>query len=412
MGQSGGANPRRVAIIGNSQPRQCGIATFTNDLVAALSRAYPVTDWPIVAMNDRPGGYEYPPAVRFAIEQCDRRSYARVADELNRSHVDLVLVQHEYGIFGGSAGDYLLPFLRQLRMPVIATLHTILGAPDDEQRQVLVEIARRAERVITMSHLGAARLRTIYGLPSAKVAYIPHGIPDVPFAESADSKRALGFADRPLLLTFGLLSPGKGIESVIRALPSISSRYPDFVYLVVGATHPHVKQQEGERYREGLIRLADELGVGENVVFHDRFVALAELMDYIAAADLYVTPYLGREQIVSGTLAYTLGAGKAVISTPYPYAEELLADRRGVLVPFGDSAAIAAAALRLLDHPAEQLALRRQAYRFGRAMTWPNVARSYMALFRQARVQDVPGAMPAYEIEPPLAMPHGPHAAL
>lgn len=406
------ATPRRVAIIGNSQPRQCGIATFTNDLVAALSGVYPAIEWPIVAMNDRPEGYAYPASVRWSIEQHDADDYCRAADELNRSGVDLVLVQHEYGIFGGSAGDYLLSLLRRLQMPIITTLHTILAEPDAGQRRVLKEIAALSDRVITMSQLGAVRLRTIYGLPGTKVAYIPHGIPDVPFTEPAAAKAALGFAGRPLMLTFGLLSTGKGIESSIRALPAISARYPDFTYLVVGATHPHVKQHEGERYRESLLALADELGVRANVVFHDRFVALDELIDYIAAADLYITPYLGREQIVSGTLAYTLGAGKAVISTPYPYAKELLADRRGVLVPFGDSDAIAASVVRLLDHPEEREALRRRAYRFGRAMTWANVARSYMALFREAPLGRIAEPSPHFSLDTSPDLAQHPLAAL
>jgi glycosyltransferase involved in cell wall biosynthesis len=375
--------PGRVAIIGNSQPRQCGIATFTNDLATALASVYPEVAWPIVAMNDTPEGYAYPPNVRFTIDQDDPASYLRAATALNRSGVELVLLQHEYGIFGGSAGDYLLPLLRRLRMPVVTTLHTILGEPNFEQRRVLAEIAQISARVITMSHLGVERLQKIYGVSAEKIVYIPHGIPDVPFTEPADHKDRFGLTGRPLMLTFGLLSPGKGIETVIKALPAIVARYPDFVYLVVGATHPHIKEHHGEAYREGLVQLAQELGVAHNLILHDHFVKLDELVRYIAAADLYITPYLGREQIVSGTLAYTLGAGKAIISTPYPYAEELLADGRGELVAYGDSVAIAERTLRLLDHPAERRELRERAYQFGRWMVWPNVAHSYMGLFQQ-----------------------------
>ena len=375
--------PGRVAIIGNSQPRQCGIATFTNDLATALAAVYPEVEWPIVAMNDTLAGYDYPPIVRFSIDQTDPAAYRRAADTLNRSGVELVLLQHEYGIFGGSAGDFVLPLLRRLRMPVVTTLHTILSAPDCEQRRVLAEIAQLSARVISMSHLGVERLQKIYGVSAEKVVYIPHGIPDVPFTEPDDHKARFGLAGRPLMLTFGLLSPGKGIETVIKALPAIVAKYPDFVYLVVGATHPHIKEHHGEAYREGLVRLARELGVADNLILHDHFVKLAELVRYIAAADLYITPYLGREQIVSGTLAYTLGAGKAIISTPYPYAEELLADGRGELVAYGDSVAIAERTLRLLDHPAERQALRERAYQFGRWMVWPNVARCYMGLFQQ-----------------------------
>lgn len=375
--------PGRVAIIGNSQPRQCGIATFTNDLASALSSVYPEVSWPIVAMNDTQEGYRYPSNVRLTIDQDDPASYLRAADTLNRSGVELVLLQHEYGIFGGLSGDYILRLLRRLRMPVITTLHTILSAPDYQQRQVLAEIAHLSARVITMSHLGIARLQSLYGVAADKIIYIPHGIPDVPFTEPDDHKGRFGLTGRPLMLTFGLLSPGKGIETVVKALPAIVARYPDFVYLVVGATHPHIKDRYGEAYRESLVQLARELGVAENLVLHDQFVALDELVRYIAAADLYITPYLGREQIVSGTLAYTLGAGKAIISTPYPYAEELLAAGRGELVDYGDSAAIAERTLRLLDYPAERQALCERAYQFGRQMVWPNVARCYMQLFQQ-----------------------------
>lgn len=372
----------RVATIGNYQPRRCGIATFTADLVAALAAAAPQTDWPVVAMNDTADGYDYPPAVRATIAQDDLAAYAAAARALN-AEADLVLLQHEYGIFGGPAGAHLLALVRRLRVPLVTTLHTILRDPEPEQRRILVELAGASDRLITMSALGAERLRNVYGVPARKIAHIPHGIPDVPFADPAPFKRALGYGDRPLMLTFGLLSPGKGIETAVAALPAIVARHPDFAYLVVGTTHPHVRLHEGERYREGILDLAARLGVADNLILDDRFVALDELVRHIAAADLYITPYHGREQIVSGTLAYTVGAGRAVISTPYPYAEELLADGRGALVPFGDSAAIADRALDLLDHPERRRAMQERAYRFGRGMVWSQVARRYLALFAQ-----------------------------
>lgn len=373
---------RRVAVIGNYQPRRCGIATFTTDIVGALTAYAPATDWPVIAMNDTPTGYDYPPQVRLMLDQDDLAAYRRGAAAINATHPDLVLLQHEYGIFGGPAGEHLLTLMRDLHVPVVTTLHTILREPNPEQRRVLEEIARRSARVVTMSRLGAERLRTIYGVPAAKIATIPHGIPDVPLVDSAPYKAALGLGDRPLMLTFGLLSPGKGIETVIAALPTIVARYPDFAYLVVGATHPHVRSRDGEVYRDGLIARATALGVGANVIFDDRFLDLDDLVEHMAAADVYITPYLGREQIVSGTLAYTVGAGKAVISTPYPYAEELLAEGRGVLVPFGDSAAIADNVLNLFDHPEERQALRERAYRHGRRMIWPAVAGQYTRVFR------------------------------
>lgn len=380
---TGSGSLGRVAVIGNYQPRRCGIATFTTDIVGALAAAAPATDWPVVAMNDIPQGYDYPPQVRLTIDQHDPRAYGRMAATLNAANVDLVLLQHEYGIFGGVAGDDLLRLTDALRAPLVTTLHTILAEPDADQRRVLVALARRSARLITMSRLGAERLRTIYGVPAAKIATIPHGIPDVPLVEPAPYKAALGLGERPLMLTFGLLSPGKGIETVIEALPRIVARHPDFAYLVVGETHPHIKARDGESYREGLVARAAELGVAGNLILDDRFLGLDELVGQIAAADIYITPYLGREQIVSGTLAYTVGAGKAVISTPYPYAEELLADGRGLLVPFGDSDAIAANVLALLDDPAARRALRERAYRAGRRMIWSAVAAQHLRLFRE-----------------------------
>lgn len=390
-----GAGPiGRVAVIGNYQPRRCGIATFTTDIVGALSSHAPATDWPVVAMNDIPQGYDYPPQVRLTIDQHDPLAYGRMAATLNAAGVDLVLLQHEYGIFGGVVGDDLLRLTDALRAPLVTTLHTILAEPDADQRRVLVALARRSARMVTMSKLGAERLRTIYGVPAAKIATIPHGIPDVPLADPAPYKAALGLGGRPLMLTFGLLSPGKGIETVIEALPRIVARYPDFAYLVVGETHPHIRARDGESYRESLVARAQELGVTDNLILDDRFLGLNELVGHIAAADIYITPYLGREQIVSGTLAYTVGAGKAVISTPYPYAEELLADGRGLLVPFGDSAAIAANVLMLLDDPAARRALRERAYRAGRRMIWSAVAGQYMRVFREVLTSALPALSP------------------
>lgn len=380
-------DPTRVAAIGGYQPRRCGIATFTTDLVAALADASPSTAWPVIAMTDNPDGYPYPPAVRLALAQDDLPSYRRAADRINAAAVDLVLLQHEYGIFGGTAGAHLLALLERLRPPLVTTLHTILREPDAAQRRVMGALARLSARLVAMSRQGAARLHTIYGVPLAKIAIIPHGVPDVPFAEAATRKPRLGLAGRPVMLTFGLLSPGKGIETVIDALPAIAARHPGFAYLVVGATHPHVRRYNGEAYRESLRARAARLRVAENLIFHDRFVEPDELLGYIAAADLYITPYLGREQIASGTLAYTVGAGKAVISTPYPYAAELLGEGRGVLVPFGDSAAIGERILHLLDHPAERRALQERAYRYGRRMIWPVVAWRYLQTFGDVLVE-------------------------
>ncbi len=377
----------RLAFIGNYLPRQCGIATFTTDLCEAIAAEYNETTCIALPVNDTKEGYAYPPRVRFELTEKDIDSYRRAADFLNINNVDLVSLQFEYGIFGGRAGSHILALLRELRMPIVTTLHTILRAPDPDQRRVLEEVAALSDRLVVMSERGAEFLQEIYRVAPEKIDVIPHGIPDVPFVDPSFHKDLFGVEGKIVLLSFGLLSANKGIENVIAALPAIVERYPNVVYLILGATHPHVIQHEGETYRLSLQWLAQEKGVEGNVIFYNRFVSLEELIEFIGAADIYITPYLNAAQIVSGTLAYTLGAGKAVISTPYWYAEEMLADGRGALVPFKDPAALAGQVIDLLDHEAKRHAMRKQAYLFGRAMIWPQVARRYMESFDRARAE-------------------------
>ncbi|WMT56279.1 glycosyltransferase family 4 protein [Truepera radiovictrix] len=376
---------RKIAVIGNYPPRQCGIATFTADLVGALGELHGPEAVFAVAMNDTPEGYAYPPVVRFELPQGDLSHYARTADFLNLQDVDVVNVQHEFGIFGGESGSHLLTLLRDLKAPVVTTLHTVLEHPTPQQRLVIEELAALSERLVVMSEKGRAFLGSVYGIPETHVDLIPHGIPDVPFTDPTFYKDRFGVEDRTVLLTFGLLSPNKGLEHAIRALPRIVERHPDVLYLIVGATHPHLKRKNGESYRLSLQRLARTLGVEHHVVFYDRFVALDELLAFIGAADVYLTPYVNREQIVSGTLAYALGAGKAVISTPYWYAEELLAEGRGRLTPFADPDALAENVLAVLDNAPERNAMRKRAYLYGREMIWPAVAARYTEVFGRAR---------------------------
>jgi len=374
----------RLAILGNYLPRACGIATFTTDLSDAIAAAGPELDCFVLAMNDGLKRHAYPGRVRFELSDTDIDGYTRAADFLNVNAVDVLSVQHEYGIFGGKAGGHLLTLLRQLRMPVVTTLHTILATPNLHQRRVMDEIIALSDRLVVMTTLGAELLREVHGVDEEKIDIIPHGIPSVPFA---GSKNRLGVEGRPLILTFGLLSPDKGIEYVIDALPTILSHYPDAVYIVLGATHPHIIEQHGETYRLMLEDRAKRLGVDGNVIFHNRFVSKAELSEFLAAADIYITPYLNPEQITSGTLAYALGAGKAVVSTPYPYAKELLAEERGILVPWRDASAIATSIVGLLDDPEKRMVLRRRAAAHGRAMLWPVVARTYLDVFERAAVE-------------------------
>jgi len=366
-------------------PRRCGIATFTTDLCESLAAAYPEISCFAIPVNDTPEGYPYPPRVRFELEQNEISSYQRAADFLNINNVDLVCLQHEYGIFGGPAGSHILALLRELRMAVVTTLHTILSEPDPNQRQVLLELAELSDRLVVMSRRAVEFLREIYDVPDDKIDVIPHGIPDMPFVDPNFYKDQFGLQGKIVALTFGLLSPNKGIEYVIQALPKVLERCRNLVYVILGATHPHVRLKEGESYRLSLERMARACGVDGHVVFHNRFVSLEELVEFIGAADIYITPYLNPAQIVSGTLAYTVGAGKAVISTPYWYAQELLADGRGMLAPFRDSGAIAESMICLLEDEAARHAMRKRAYLAGRDMVWPRVAEQYMASFLRAR---------------------------
>jgi glycosyltransferase involved in cell wall biosynthesis len=377
----------RIAFVGNYLPRQCGIATFTTDLCEAVASAYIETTCIALPVNDIEAGYAYPTRVRFELTEKDIHSYRRAADFLNINNVDLVCLQFEYGIFGGKAGSHILTLLRDLRMPIVTTLHTILNSPTPDQRLVLEEVAALSDRLVVMSERGSEYLQNVYDILPEKIDLIPHGIPDVPFVDPSFNKDLFGVEGKTVLLSFGLLSANKGIETVISALPDIVARYPDTVYIVVGATHPHVIQHEGETYRLSLQWLAQQKGVESHVVFYNRFVSLEELVEFIGAADIYITPYLNEAQIVSGTLAYTLGAGKAVISTPYWYAQEMLADKRGVLVPFRDPAALAEKVMDLLSNEAERHAMRKRAYMFGRAMVWSEVAKRYMESFERARAE-------------------------
>jgi glycosyltransferase involved in cell wall biosynthesis len=373
---------QRIALLGNHLPRQCGIATFTTDLSAAIAAEFPALDCFVVAMNDPGRRHAYPSRVRFEIEESDVASYRRAVDFLNVSTVGAVSLQHEYGIFGGRAGNLVLPLLGELRMPLVTTLHTILAAPDPGQRRVMDEIVRLSERLVVMSEHSAAMLQQVHGVSPDRIDVIPHGIPEAMFAQG--DKDHLGVAGKSVILTFGLLSPDKGIEHVVDALPAILEAYPDTVYIVLGATHPHVLEESGETYRLMLEARAQRLGVDGSMIFHNRFVSQAELGEFLSAADIYVTPYLNPEQSTSGTLAYAVGAGKAVISTPYRYANELLADGRGILVPPRDSGAIAKEVIGLLADDERAAAMRQRATEFGRGMAWGAIARRHVASLERA----------------------------
>ncbi len=376
---------KKIAFIGDYLPRKCGIATFTHDLRGAVAERYPDVESFVVPVNDLPEGYNYPDEVRFEFGENDLDSYRRTADYLNFSNAEVACLQHEYGIYGGPAGSFILALLRDLRIPVVTTLHTILENPNADQRRVLQELGVLSSRLVVMSERGRRMLQEIYGIPQGKIDLIPHGILDVPFIDSNFYKDQFGVEGKHVLLTFGLLSPNKGIENVLRALPEVIKKCPNLVYIILGATHPHLVRENGEAYRLTLERLAQDLGIKRHVSFHNRFVELEELKVFLGVADLYITPYLNAAQATSGTLAYAFGSGKAVISTPYWHAEELLADDRGVLVPFGDSKAMAGAIIGLLQDDTRRHAMRKRAYLLGREMIWSKTAQHYMASFAQAR---------------------------
>jgi glycosyltransferase involved in cell wall biosynthesis len=378
---------RKIAFIGDFLPRQCGIATFTSDLREATAAQSPETQCFVVPVNDVEGGYDYPEVVRFEIDEQDLESYRRAADFLNISNVDVVCIQHEFGIYGGPAGGHLLALLRDLKMPVVTTLHTVLSEPNADQRRVMEELIAHSTRLVVMTRHGRELLESVYQAPAAKMDLIPHGIPDVPFVDPNYYKDQFGVEGKQVLLTFGLLSPSKGIEHVLNAMPAILAEFPDVVYIVLGATHPNVVRDHGEAYRLSLDRLAKKNGIQKSVMFYNRFVDLEELKEFIGAADIYVTPYLNKEQITSGTLAYAVGAGKAVVSTPYWHATELLDEERGILVPFADPAAIAREVTAFLRDEPRRHAIRKKAYKLGREMVWSQVGRLYMRTFEQARLE-------------------------
>ncbi len=397
----------KIAFVGDYLPRKCGIATFTHDLRGAIAKTAGI-ECIVVAIDDIAGGYAYDEEVQFQVAEQELEEYRAAADFLNFSNIAVVSLQHEFGIYGGACGSHVLALMEDLRMPIISTLHTVLSEPSETQQAVMMELIRLSARLVVMTERCRQTLINTYSVDSDQVDVIAHGIPDVPGTDQQVLKEQFNVEDRAVALTFGLLSPGKGIEHVLQAIPEIVAQFPEFVYLVLGATHPSLIRQQGERYRISLERMAKELGVTKHVSFYNRFVELEELTEFIGAADLYITPYLNVQQAVSGTLAYAFGCGQAVISTPYWHAEELLADGRGVLVPFADPAAIAREVIGLLGDDDRRLAMRARAHALGRGMTWDHVSQLYLVSFNRAlderSAQRKPFAVRTLD-EQPMALP-------
>jgi glycosyltransferase involved in cell wall biosynthesis len=371
----------RMLFLGSYPPRECGIATFTKDVVDSFDARFGSQSG-VIAI-DEPGGESraYPASVVARLEQNDRASYARIADFINADACDALSIQHEYGLHGGEDGEWIVDLIERVRKPVIVSLHTVLPDPSDHHFTVARMICERASAVVVLSETGRDILIDRYGITPSKIWVIHHGVPDVPFRETGAAKAAMGIGHRTVISTFGLINRGKGLEYAIQAMRPIADRHPETMYYILGQTHPVIRRREGEEYRESLQAMVENLGLGDNVKLIDRYLTIDEIIEWLAATDVYLTPYLNPVQIVSGTLAYAMGSGKAIVSTRYLYAEELLAHGRGFLVDFRDAHGIARTMTALLDDPGLRASTERRAYRFGRQMTWPHVADEYGRLF-------------------------------
>jgi glycosyltransferase involved in cell wall biosynthesis len=374
----------RECFVSTFPPRECGIATFTFDLRQALHSLRDNDSSTVIALTNTPDGYEYPPEVAFEVRQNQINDYRLAAEYINFSGIEVVCLQHEFGIFGGPEGSYVTEFLERLRKPVVTTLHTVLGNPQPAYREAMTQVASLSDYLVVLNSKAIPMLRDIYRIPEEKICLVHHGVPDVPFVDPNFYKDKFGVEGRLVILTFGLLNRNKGIELMLDALPPVIEAHPHVVYLVLGATHPEVKRRDGEEYRLWLLRRVRNLGLEDHVIFYDRYVAFSELLEFIGACDIYVTPYQSKEQIVSGTLAYAVGMGKAVVSTPYSYAEELLGDGRGKVVSMSDPRALTQTLLKLIERPATRHRMRKRAYEYGRQMIWTEVAKRYEEVFRRA----------------------------
>lgn len=382
----------RIAYVSSYTPRECGIATFTEDLTKSIDALHVLKPAAIIGINDLGSTYNYGKEVVMQIDANDERTYRQVADRINGSDFDLVNVQHEFGLFGGDWGNYLLTFLRKLNKPSITTMHTTLSpdsavfhSPESEtaHNKVVKGIGRYSSAITVMTKMAADILRENYDIDADKIRIIPHGTPPIPFVPSELAKDALGLDERIVLSTFGLLSRDKGIQNAVKALPEIVKEWPDILYLVIGETHPQVRLNEGEKYRKRLVRLVKKLKIEKNVRFHNRFLSKDELIRYLQATDVYICPYVNVDQLSSGTVTYALGAGKAIVSTPFYYAIEVLAEGRGLLCKFKSPHSIAKGIRQLLENPVQKARIEKLAYEYGQEMTWPKVASKYASLFKE-----------------------------
>jgi glycosyltransferase involved in cell wall biosynthesis len=380
--------PLNVIYVSSYIPRKCGIATYTKDLTNAINLLNSRSLAEILAVNRPQENIDYPWEAKFKITFDDLTTYLSAADYINQSHADVVSLQHEFGLFGGEAGEYIVPFVEKLERPLVATFHTVLAEPSPKEREILERIAAKAAAVVVMMQDVADTLVRVYSVPEEKIVVIPHGVPDVPFSSTQIHKRKRQLANRFVIGNVNLLDTNKGIEYILEAVADIKKTIPEILYVLIGETHPDVARRSGEAYRLFLKKRVRELGIADNVRFVNKYLPLKEVIEWLKTIDIYITPYLNPQQVTSGALAYAIGVGKACISTPYIYSKEMLAENRGILVPFKDSAAISRAVADLAQNPEKKHAIEVNAYRFGRLMTWPNVAQSHLNLLRAVVAQE------------------------
>ncbi len=372
----------RIICVGSYIPRECGIATFTKDLTTAINVLNPLCLAEIMAMDENGDDRIYPWEVKYRIKQENWESYEKGIEYINQSSAEIIHIQHEFGIFGGENGEMIVPFMEKIEKPIVTTFHTVLEKPGEQRKKIVQDIARLSKAIVVMIGAAADRLEEVYGIDKEKIIVIPHGVPDIPYGPTLHYKNELGFENNTILSTFGLINPGKGIEYVLEALPEVVEKYPTLKFLIIGATHPNLVKKQGEAYREKLLEIVKEKKLEKNVEFINRYLSLDELVQYLRATDIYISPYLGSQQIASGTLAYALGTGKACISTEYLYAKEVLAKGRGVLVKMKNLEEITVNLIDLLDNPEKRQEIEKKAYSYGRMMIWSNVALKHLNLFR------------------------------
>ncbi len=372
-------NKIKVLFLSTYPPRACGIATFTQDLIGELEKTGRI-EASVAAMND--ADYSYPDKVKFTIEQQNEDAYAEAAEKINSSGFDLLMVEHEYGIFGGKWGKYLLNLTERLKIPYLVTLHTVLPNPGDQQREIMGRLAAGCRKIITMAGNTVDILQNTYGINRKKIEVVHHGVPEYPVAERDTLKKELGLTGRFIVSTFGLIGPGKGLEYGIEAIARVAKRHPEILYLILGQTHPVIKRNEGEKYREKLERTVKNFGLENKVRFVNRYLKIEEIIRYLQLSDVYMTPYLGKDQAVSGTLAYAVGYGRVILSTPYLYAREMLADGRGLLADFRNPAALAEQIEKVIQHPDQQEKMEQRTLALGKTMYWGQVAQNYLRIFQ------------------------------